>query len=220
MACLTPKTARDAARFGADGIVVSDHGGRLLRRRRFDCAGLAVGGGAVGDRLTVLADPRIRSGADVVRMLALGAQGCCWGAHGPMPWQRRARPAWCVCSTSLRRRCGHARPGEVPARLREVDTSLLDMREVRAATAAHAACPRSGGIPVLGERFGFISIENPPFRGHVAADRITQGSTKMLVQVIDIFDHTALTRAGEAEIVDHRRCWTYSHSPTPPCMRL
>ncbi|NWP05684.1 L-lactate dehydrogenase, partial [Escherichia coli] len=35
--------------------------------------------GAVGDRLTVLADSGIRSGADVVRMLALGAQGVLLG---------------------------------------------------------------------------------------------------------------------------------------------
>lgn len=34
---------------------------------------------AVGDRLTVLADSRIRSGLDVVRMLALGAKGVLLG---------------------------------------------------------------------------------------------------------------------------------------------
>jgi len=66
---------REAARLGADGIVVSNHGGRQLDGVLSPARALPAIADAVGDRLTVLADGGIRSGLDVVRMLALGAKG-------------------------------------------------------------------------------------------------------------------------------------------------
>jgi L-lactate dehydrogenase (cytochrome) len=71
--------ARDAARFGADGIVVSNHGGRQLDGTISTTRALPAIADAVGDRLTVLVDSGIRSGLDVVRMLALGAKGVLLG---------------------------------------------------------------------------------------------------------------------------------------------
>jgi len=76
---LDPEDAREAAELGADGIVVSNHGGRQLDGVLSSARALPPIAEAVGDRLTVLADGGIRSGLDVVRMLALGAKGVLLG---------------------------------------------------------------------------------------------------------------------------------------------
>ncbi|WP_439571393.1 FMN-dependent L-lactate dehydrogenase LldD [Sphingomonas sp.] len=76
---LDPDDAREAAAIGADGIVVSNHGGRQLDGVLSSARALPAIADAVGDRLTVLADGGVRSGLDVVRMLALGAHGVLLG---------------------------------------------------------------------------------------------------------------------------------------------
>jgi len=76
---LDPEDAKEAAELGADGIVVSNHGGRQLDGVLSSARALPPIAEAVGDRLTVLADGGIRSGLDVVRMLALGAKGVLLG---------------------------------------------------------------------------------------------------------------------------------------------
>ena len=72
---LDPDDAREAAAIGADGIVVSNHGGRQLDGAISTARALPPIAEAVGDRLTVLVDGGIRSGLDVLRMLGLGAKG-------------------------------------------------------------------------------------------------------------------------------------------------
>lgn len=76
---LDPEDAIRAADLGADGLVVSNHGGRQLDGVPSTAKALPAIAEAAGDRLTVLADGGIRSGLDVVRMLALGAQGVLLG---------------------------------------------------------------------------------------------------------------------------------------------
>ena len=76
---LDPEDAREAQMLGADGIVVSNHGGRQLDGVMSTARALPAIADAVGDRITVLADSGIRSGLDVVRMLALGAKGVLLG---------------------------------------------------------------------------------------------------------------------------------------------
>jgi len=71
--------ARVAADLGADGVIVSNHGGRQLDGVPSTARALPAIADAVGDRLTVLADGGVRSGLDVVRMLALGARGVLLG---------------------------------------------------------------------------------------------------------------------------------------------
>ena len=65
--------ARDAVRFGADGIVVSNHGGRQLDGVLSTARALPAIADAVKGDIAILADSGIRSGLDVVRMIALGA---------------------------------------------------------------------------------------------------------------------------------------------------
>jgi L-lactate dehydrogenase (cytochrome) len=70
---LDPDDARLAADSGADGIVVSNHGGRQLDGALSSARALPRIAEAVGGRTAILADGGVRSGLDVVRMLALGA---------------------------------------------------------------------------------------------------------------------------------------------------
>lgn len=71
--------ARRAADMGAEGIVVSNHGGRQLDGVSSTARALPAIVDAVGSRLTVLADSGVRSGIDVLRLLALGARGVMLG---------------------------------------------------------------------------------------------------------------------------------------------
>lgn len=69
---LDPEDAKDAVRFGADGIIVSNNGGRQLDGAiSTTCALPPIADSVKGD-LKILADSGIRNGLDVVRMIALG----------------------------------------------------------------------------------------------------------------------------------------------------
>jgi L-lactate dehydrogenase (cytochrome) len=70
---LDPDDARAAAASGADGIVVSNHGGRQLDGVSSTARALPRVVDAIAGAIPVLADGGVRSGLDVVRMLALGA---------------------------------------------------------------------------------------------------------------------------------------------------
>ncbi|WP_455478741.1 FMN-dependent L-lactate dehydrogenase LldD [Bartonella sp. B10] len=70
---LDPQDAREAVQFGADGIVVSNHGGRQLDGVLSTARALPVIAEAVKGDLTILVDSGVRSGLDVIRMIAQGA---------------------------------------------------------------------------------------------------------------------------------------------------
>ncbi|GAA4663171.1 FMN-dependent L-lactate dehydrogenase LldD [Bartonella pachyuromydis] len=70
---LDPEDAREAVQFGADGIVVSNHGGRQLDGVLSTARALPIIAESVKGDLTILADSGVRSGLDVVRMIAQGA---------------------------------------------------------------------------------------------------------------------------------------------------
>jgi L-lactate dehydrogenase (cytochrome) len=76
---LDPEDARDAVRFGADGIVVSNHGGRQLDGVLSSARALPAIADAVKGDIAILADSGIRNGLDVVRMIALGADSVLLG---------------------------------------------------------------------------------------------------------------------------------------------
>ena len=76
---LDVEDARKCVEIAADGLVVSNHGGRQLDGVPSTARALPAIAEAVGDDLTVLVDGGVRSGLDVVRMLALGAKSVLLG---------------------------------------------------------------------------------------------------------------------------------------------
>lgn len=81
---LDPDDARTVVRSGADAVVVSNHGGRQFGAAPAACTRLAAVVEAVGDRCSVLFDSGVRGGIDVLRALALGADGVFVGR--PVLW--------------------------------------------------------------------------------------------------------------------------------------
>jgi L-lactate dehydrogenase (cytochrome) len=74
--------AREAVRCGAQGLVVSNHGGRQLDGVKSAISALPRIADAVGGDLEVFMDGGVRSGLDVLKALALGARACFVGR----PW--------------------------------------------------------------------------------------------------------------------------------------
>lgn len=81
---MTPDEARLAQEAGAAGIVVSNHGGRLLDHLPGTAEVLPAIAKAVKGKITILVDGGVRSGADVLKMLALGADAVLIGR--PFAW--------------------------------------------------------------------------------------------------------------------------------------
>jgi L-lactate dehydrogenase (cytochrome) len=79
---LEPDDARAAVDAGADGVIVSNHGGRQLDSVASSASKLPGVVAAVGDRVEVLVDGGIRGGIDVLKAVALGARGALIGR----PW--------------------------------------------------------------------------------------------------------------------------------------
>jgi isopentenyl diphosphate isomerase/L-lactate dehydrogenase-like FMN-dependent dehydrogenase len=81
-----PDDARAAVAAGADGVIVSNHGGRNLDAAIATFEALPAVAAAIGDRATVIVDSGIRRGLDIVKARALGAhavqtgRATLWGA--------------------------------------------------------------------------------------------------------------------------------------------
>lgn len=71
--------ARLALKHGADGIVVSNHGGRQLDGAPSSISALPKIVDAIGDKTEILFDGGVRTGQDLMRGLALGAKGAMIG---------------------------------------------------------------------------------------------------------------------------------------------
>jgi len=71
---LHPDDAVRAAQIGADGVIVSNHGGRQLDRAPAPIDVFPAIKAAVGDKLTLMLDSGVRRGSDIVVALCLGAR--------------------------------------------------------------------------------------------------------------------------------------------------
>jgi isopentenyl diphosphate isomerase/L-lactate dehydrogenase-like FMN-dependent dehydrogenase len=76
---LHPDDARRAADAGMDGVVVSNHGGRQIDGEIASLDALPHVVDAVGDRMAVLLDSGVRTGSDVIKAVALGADAVLLG---------------------------------------------------------------------------------------------------------------------------------------------
>jgi len=76
--------ARVAVDAGADALVVSNHGGRILDFNRAALEALPEVVQAVGNKVPIILDSGIRSGGDIVKALALGAKATLVGR--PVAW--------------------------------------------------------------------------------------------------------------------------------------
>jgi len=87
---LDVEDANEAAKTGAQALVVSNHGGRQLDGAPSSIEALPEIVDAVGSKMEIMFDSGVRSGQDVMRALALGAKSC---MNRPRlcsrPWRRR-----------------------------------------------------------------------------------------------------------------------------------
>ncbi|MEQ7155135.1 FMN-dependent L-lactate dehydrogenase LldD [Brevundimonas aurifodinae] len=132
---LDPEDARAAADLGADGIVVSNHGGRQLDGVSSTASVLPGIAEAVGDRLTVLADSGVRSGLDVIRMLALGAKAVLLGRAWAFALAAGGQVGVSQMLNSMRSEIGVAMSLTGVKRIDEIDATTL--ARVGSAEASH-----------------------------------------------------------------------------------
>ena len=146
---LHPDDARMAREHGIDGVVVSNHGGRQIDGEIAALDALPAVVDAVGDELAVVLDSGVRSGADVAKALALGADAVAIGR--PYLWglalggeAGRARGA--------ARRAGRARPddrAQRPPEARRARAGVARARGRRAGLRAGRALLALAGAALI-----------------------------------------------------------------------
>jgi L-lactate dehydrogenase (cytochrome) len=118
--------ARAAADAGVDGIVVSNHGGRQFDGVRSTARALPGIADAVGSRLTVLADGGVRTGLDVLRMVALGAHGVLLGRAWAYALAAGGGAYVTNMLDTMKRELAAAMAMAGRTRIADVDRSILD----------------------------------------------------------------------------------------------
>src|SRR5699024_8038387 len=152
--------ARRAAGAGMDGIIVSNHGGRQLDGALGALDALAPIVAAVGDRLDVLFDSGVRTGADALKALALGAKAVLYGrplayglAHGGADGVRHVLRSFLGELDHTMALSGHRRLGELSTdALQRVQMRTWLIRQVARFVAADPGLRRlrSGGRVIAG----------------------------------------------------------------------
>jgi isopentenyl diphosphate isomerase/L-lactate dehydrogenase-like FMN-dependent dehydrogenase len=122
---LHPEDAERALALGADGIVVSNHGGRALDSSVASLAALPAIVAAVGGKMTIFLDSGVRRGSDIVKAVALGADAVLVG-RAPLYGLAAAGVAGVVRALDLLRTETVRTMAMLGARtIGEVDASLL-----------------------------------------------------------------------------------------------
>lgn len=118
--------AREAVETGADGIVVSNHGGRQLDAAVSTISMLPKIAEAVGHRTTVLMDGGVRSGQDLTRALALGAKACLIGRAWAYGLAARGEAGVTGVLETMRRELRTSMALIGKTRIADIDTSALE----------------------------------------------------------------------------------------------
>jgi L-lactate dehydrogenase (cytochrome) len=124
---LDPEDAKDAVKAGAQGLVVSNHGGRQLDGVRSSISALPRIVDAVGDDLEVFLDGGIRSGLDVLKAMALGARACFVGRAWAYALAAGGEPMIAKMLGTLRSELATAMILTGNSNVRDADNSLLDV---------------------------------------------------------------------------------------------
>jgi L-lactate dehydrogenase (cytochrome) len=120
--------AREAVRAGVDAIIVSNHGGRQLDSSLSSACALPSIVDAVGNRLPVLVDGGIRSGLDVLKMMAMGAKACLIGRAWAYALAARGEAGVHSMLTIMRAELEVAMALTGCTDIRNADAQLLDPR--------------------------------------------------------------------------------------------
>jgi L-lactate dehydrogenase (cytochrome) len=123
---LDPEDARQAVALGADGIVVSNHGGRQFDGVRSTVRALSAVAEAVRGELSVLVDGGVRNGVDVLRMLSLGANGVLLGRAWAYALAAGGRRSVEAVLDTIGRELEAAMAMAGRTRIGDVDRSVLD----------------------------------------------------------------------------------------------
>lgn len=81
---LTPEDVQTAIEYGCEGVIISNHGGRQLDETPATLDALPACAKAARGRIRIHVDGGIRTGSDIFKALALGAE-CCWVGR-PVLW--------------------------------------------------------------------------------------------------------------------------------------
>ena len=125
---LDPDDARAAVAAGADGVVVSNHGGRQLDGALSSIRALPSVAAAVSDKAAVFMDGGVRTGADVVRALALGADAVLLGRAWVWALAARGQAGVAHVLSILEKEMRVAMALTGATRITDLDTSRLDLR--------------------------------------------------------------------------------------------
>lgn len=126
---LDPDDARRAVEVGADGIVVSNHGGRQLDGVRSSISALEDIAPTVEGRIPIFLDGGVRTGIDVLRALALGASGCLLGRAWAFALAAGGEAGVATLLNRLKGELATAMALTGVTRLSEIGPEVLDRRQ-------------------------------------------------------------------------------------------
>lgn len=124
---LDPDDARDAVKAGAQGLIVSNHGGRQLDGVRSSISALPAVVDAVGGDLEVMLDGGVRSGLDVLKAMSLGAKACFVGRAWAYALGAGGKPMISKMLATMRAELATAQVLTGCKVVRDADKTLLDV---------------------------------------------------------------------------------------------
>lgn len=128
---LDPEDAKAAADIGVEGIIVSNHGGRQLDGALSSIRALPSIAKAVGNRTTVLMDGGVRTGADIVRALCMGARGVLIGRAWAWALAARGQAGVAHVLQILEKEMRVAMALTGAARISDLNPDRLDLRGLK-----------------------------------------------------------------------------------------